>query len=75
MVGKEEQKEKELQRAVDVSVDALLKKKKTKNNIFLEKKFKFRKKILKYKLSHSIRKIYASTIILDITSPSDVMFV
>ena len=28
MVGKEEQKEKELQRAVDVSVDALLKKKK-----------------------------------------------
>ena len=37
MVGKEEQKEKELQRAVDVSVDALLKKKKTKNNIFFKK--------------------------------------
>ena len=34
MVGKEEQKEKELQRAVDVSVDALLKKKKTQKTIF-----------------------------------------
>ena len=33
MVGKEEQKEKELQRAVDVSVDALFKKKKKTNNI------------------------------------------
>ena len=43
MVGKEEQKEKELQRAVDVSVDALLKKKKQKTIFFwkknLEKKY------------------------------------
>ena len=34
MVGKEEQKEKELQRAVDVSVDALLKKKQNKKQYF-----------------------------------------
>jgi len=37
VVGKEEQKEKELQRAVDVSVDALLKKKKKKKKNFLKK--------------------------------------
>jgi len=38
VVGKEEQKEKELQRAVDVSVDALLKKKKNKKQYFFGKK-------------------------------------
>ena len=37
MVGKEEQKEKELQRAVDVSVDALFKLKKKKQYFFLKK--------------------------------------
>ena len=70
MVGKEEQKEKELQRAVDVSVDALFKLKKTQKTIF------FWKKNLEKKIQTTVyKKNIRVTIILDITSPSDVMFV